>query len=228
MGEPLWLRAIQVMSSRGPGGSSSGTAASGAARAGRHCCSANGKNGSSPCCWRPVVRGSPEPRRSSSSIPIPIPSHPSRLIGPRPTNHLRCRQRRARQGMASRSHTTARQGELTTAPIGAPIPPLPCNRPIRVSRGGDDQPIASRRRSTSAQSLEPPITPQPAPSPPPDHPSLSSDHAPNHRIAEQRFHRSCRSNRWHPASPGGSVFSLKARALKTIALSGAGALRGGL
>jgi hypothetical protein len=65
--------------------------------------------------------------------------------------------------MASRSHTTARQGELTTAPIGALIAPLPCNRPIRVSRGDDDQPIASRRRSTSAQSLEPPITPQPAP-----------------------------------------------------------------
>ena len=123
--------------------------------------------------------------------------------------------------MASRSHTTARQGELTTAPTGAQIAPLPCNRPIRVSRGDDGQPIASPRRSTSAPALDPPITSLPGPLPSPDHPSLSSDHAPNHRIAEQRFHRSCRSSRLHPASPGSSAFSIKAKTLYAIALSGA-------
>ena len=191
--EPPGLRAIQVMSSRGPGGSSSGTAASGAARAGRHCCSANSKNANSPCCWRPAARGFPVRPSGSSLIQnrSPIPSHPSYLRFPRPLHHQRRRPRRARLGMASRSLTSARQGERSTAPIGAPTAPFPSSRPIRARRGDVGQPIASRRCGTSAPALEPPITPQPAPSPPPAHPSLSSDHEPTNRRPEQRFHRSC-------------------------------------
>jgi hypothetical protein len=67
--------------------------------------------------------------------------------------------------MASRSRTTARQGELITAPIGAPTARLPFSCPIRALRVDDGQATASRRCSTSAQALEPSFTPQPAPSP---------------------------------------------------------------
>ena len=164
--EPLRQRPIQPMGSRGPGGSSSGTAASGAARAGRLCCSANSKNASSPCCWRPAARGFPAPPSGSSSISIPIPSHLSRLSCPRPLHHRRPRWRRARLGMANRSRTTARQGEQGAALIGPSPALLPFSRPIPANRGDDDQPISSRLPTTSEQALEPPITPRLDPSRP--------------------------------------------------------------